>query len=943
MGIGVIFSLSLLHALVLTPHFLSLSLYPNRTPFRVQSAKGAATNYIAIEALSDTIFHFEMSLKRPFFPHNRAQHIYTSPMVSKIPEMWDGPTRFDESGGGGSADTTYTTASAEALVSPTSSKITISYKGKEVTQFAPDNLDDAVMALTFTQGSVSDVYGLGQHFMRPLGSMNGNFMGKQWKLANNIFGNAAFPLMEPDWRGTSELTQMPIFYGLGPQNQTFGVFVDSQYRMEWFFDQNPFRAETWGRALRWFVILGDNLPQVRQQYMQLTGYSPVPPKRMMGLWQSIFGYRSWDHVNNDLDSLVAPSDSFMRFPVDGVAYDIYWFGGKFYQGQPEWEAEESRMGDLMWDLSKFPDVKKSLAAIEKKGASAMLISESYVSLKTKNFKAMSNRFGFAKSCNTCGPDIWGRKGENHWWGVGAMCDWSREDSSDYFFDCKYCPLIEGCKVNADLCHDNLADPTNPSRDAAKISAFWLDLGEPEMFHDYAIYRGFIDDDATLLTGHADYHNMHQLLWNEAIARGYERNKIELRPWILTRSGTSGIQRTGASMWSGDIWPDLANMANSLQQQMHLSLAGIDYFGSDVGGFHRNSHDITSEGYTQWFANSCWFDVPVRPHTWQPDGSPLQTAPSRVGHVPSNLFNIRTRLSLLPYYYSLAHRASRFAEPVIPPMVYYYQFDSNTRQMGAQKLIGRDIIVGASSTEGQRSRDVYLPRYEWYNYYTNEYLQTPGHWERNVPQAHADKRYCKDGSACLFVLPAFVRGGAIIPRMIVDEHSMNSLGQRDDGSRADDLLLRVYASAMDFTSSFTLYEDDGETVAYKRGAVRSTTISQAVDGPSVVVTVGGAQGTYTNAPLKRQQTIEFVSHFLVEHVAVEDSPLLLFTDLSKFENASSGWYRVSRSEVWAKTGSRSVFGQTHLRFAADIPAFEAFRASGQSLKTQAEKGERVEQS
>ena len=866
-------------------------------------------------------------------------------MVSKIPQQWDGPTRFDQVGGGGSSDTKYSTSSSTVVVSPSSSSISVSYKGKHVSVFSAENLAGEVQALTFQQESVSDVYGLGQHFMSPIGEMNGNFMGYQWKVATNKFGNAAFPLFNgpgsSDWRGMSELTQMPMFYGLGSHNQTFGVFVDSVYRMEWFFDQNPFRAETWGSSLRFFVILGDNLPQVRQQYMQLTGYSPVPPKRMMGLWQSIFGYRSWNHVHNDLDSLVAPSDPFMRFPVDGVAYDFYWFGGKFYEGKPESEAEQSRMGDHMWDLSNFPDVKASLAAIERKGASAMLISESYVSVRTKHFSGMDSRGLFAKSCDTCGTDILGRNGENHWWGIGGMSDWSNPETRKYFFECKYCPLIEGCEVDIGLCGDNIPDRNNPSRDAAKISAFWLDLGEPEMYHEHARYHGFIDDDGTPLRAHGDYHNLHQLMWSKAVEEGYERKNIHLRPWTLTRSGTSGIQRTGTSMWSGDIWPDLANMANSLQQQMHMSLVGIDYFGSDVGGFQRKFKDISGEGYTQWFANSCWFDIPVRPHAWQPDNSPIQTAPSRMGDVKSNLFNIRTRLSLVPYYYSLAHRASLFAEPVIPPMVYYYQFDTNTRKMGAQKLIGRDILVAASSTEGQRSRDVYLPRYEWYNFHTNRYIQTSGHWERGVSQTLSHPDYCKDGSACLFVLPVFVRGGAILPRMKADQFSMNSLGHRSDGSRGDDLIVRVYSSAVHTTSSFTLYEDDGESVAYKRGQVRTTSLSQAVDGSAVVVTISGAQGGYTNAPSERQQTIEFVSNFRVERVSVGDTSLSLFTSLSQYSSASSGWYRVSEKEVWAKSGSRSVFGQTQFRFTADVSSFQAFIEGGRALKAQTDLIDREE--
>ena len=115
--------------------------------------------------------------------------------------------------------------------------------------------------------------------------------------------------------------------------------------------------------LRWYCFVGDSLLQLRQKYLELTGYPLLPPKRNFGMFQvgksmgeilyalliicflkyspsifhnqtyvcftfrallqSLFGYRSWDHVNVDLDSIVNPMNSFERFPVDAVALDIY--------------------------------------------------------------------------------------------------------------------------------------------------------------------------------------------------------------------------------------------------------------------------------------------------------------------------------------------------------------------------------------------------------------------------------------------------------------------------------------------------------------------------------------------------------------------------------------------------------------------------------------------
>ena len=77
------------------------------------------------------------------------------------------------------------------------------------------------------------------------------------------------------------------------------------------------------------------------------------------------------------------------------------------------------------------------------------------------------------------------------------------------------------------------------------------------------------------------------------------------------------------------------------------MSGIDYYGSDIGGFRRevmpyndkagSYRGYQDELYTQWFANGAWFDVPVRPHTdneFIQVNPPYATAPHLVGDRPA---------------------------------------------------------------------------------------------------------------------------------------------------------------------------------------------------------------------------------------------------------------------------------------------------------------------
>ena len=117
-----------------------------------------------------------------------------------------------------------------------------------------------------------------------------------------------------------------------------------------------------------------------------------------------------------------------------------------------------------------------------------------------------------------------------------------------------------------------------------VIGHWIDLGEPEMYDPNDWTAGVLPGKH----GHADYHNLYNLKWAEGIARGYARNAVDRRPFMMARSGAGGIQRFGAGLWSGDIGSNLDNLDAHLNAQMHMSLSGVDYFGADIGGFHRGA-------------------------------------------------------------------------------------------------------------------------------------------------------------------------------------------------------------------------------------------------------------------------------------------------------------------------------------------------------------------
>lgn len=66
----------------------------------------------------------------------------------------------------------------------------------------------------------------------------------------------------------------------------------------------------------------------------------------------------------------------------------------------------------------------------------------------------------------------------------------------------------------------------------------------------------------------------------------KRSGGKKRPFILSRSFFSGIQRYGA-IWTGDNLADWEHLKISVPMCLSTAIAGVSFCGADVGGFFKN--------------------------------------------------------------------------------------------------------------------------------------------------------------------------------------------------------------------------------------------------------------------------------------------------------------------------------------------------------------------
>ena len=119
-------------------------------------------------------------------------------------------------------------------------------------------------------------------------------------------------------------------------------------------------------------------------------------------------------------------------------------------------------------------------------------------------------------------------------------------------------------------------------------------------------------------------------------------------------------------------------------------------------------------------------------------------------------------------------------------------EATTKEIKDQYMAGEYLLV-APLFAGQTSRQVVLPKGKWYDFYTGEYA---GNGEVLTVTPGLNK------------IPVYVKDGAIIPMMKTPLLHAPKAGEKVD------LEIRHYGEK---PGSYMLYDDDGETYNYEKGA------------------------------------------------------------------------------------------------------------------------------
>lgn len=423
----------------------------------------------------------------------------------------------------------------------------------------------------------------------------------------------------------------------------------------------------------------DNLSvyaQIESRYADVTGHAPHMPEWGLGFWQCKLRYYNQKQV---LD--VACGFKERNIPIDVIIIDFF-----------HWP----HMGDFRFEEEFFPDVKSMCEQLHSMGIKVMVSvwpqvgwdSENYAELKAKNLLVGTER-GVNMGMAFEGPS--------------QFYDATNAEARQYVWD---------------KCRENYAE--------LGIDGFWLDEAEPE-FQDYNFDNYRYSTGPVAQVGNTYPRDFNRGFYEGQLAMGREGEIVN-----LTRCAWAGSQRYASLVWSGDVRSSFADLRAQITCAIHMGMAGIPWFTTDMGGFHSGNIDDPDfrELYCRWAQFSC-FSAVMRNHgdrggrnadgSWRrievhaADGSRrspsgVENEPWAMGETVEKVLRkfIGIRELLRPYTRELFEQASATGAPLVRGLFFEFPHDSQVADIADEYLYGSDLLVAPITTLGARSREVYLP-------------------------------------------------------------------------------------------------------------------------------------------------------------------------------------------------------------------------------------------
>jgi alpha-glucosidase len=553
-------------------------------------------------------------------------------------------------------------------------------------------------------------------------------------------------------------TSIPFYIGLDV-DKAYGIYFDNTFKTSFDFGKTKENTVTFssdGGNLDYYFIYDETVSGVVKGYSQLTGTMPIPRKDFLGFQQC-----RWSYENREELMYVAKRMREEKIPCDVLYLDIDYM--KDYKV-------------FTVDSDKFNDFKGMIKELREMGYKVVVIVDPGVKVE-EGYNVYEE--GKEKGYYVLKPDGDVYVGEV-WPGEAVFPDFLREKVRKWWGE-----------LHKDFIEDG-------------VEGIWNDMNEPS---DFTTETKTIPVDCVHFTDdgeakkHTEIHNIYGTLEAIGTYEGLRKLQSNKRPFLLTRAAFAGCQRY-AALWTGDNSSIWEHLEMSMPMFMNLGLSGYTFIGADVGGFAGDSNGELLARWTQLGA----FTPLFRNHSAK---GTINQEPWCFGEEIKEIVKKYTELryEFITYLYNLMRHSSQNGEPVIRPLFYHYQQDENTHNINDQFLFGENIMVCPIVRPKTDRRMIYIPKGEWYDYWTGEKVEGGQYIIKEAP---------------IDLLPIYIKAGTILPKDEVVEF----VGQEEKP-----LHIHCYAGN---NGEYNLYLDDGITFDYEKGVYSEIKFTMEDDGEKIVI-------------------------------------------------------------------------------------------------------------
>jgi alpha-glucosidase len=597
------------------------------------------------------------------------------------------------------------------------------------------NQDDPAFAVSWLGTEVSNYKKL---------QKNERFIGLGEKTGNLDRAGKAYTNWNTDYfaYGTGDdPLYMSIPFYIGVHNTlAYGIFFDNTHKTVFNFGASNNRFVYFSGDdgdLDYYFFHDDSVSKIISAYGNLTGKMEMPPLWSLGFQQCRYSY----YPDSEVTTL-AKTFRDKDMPADVIYLDIH-------------HMEKYKV--FTFDGQKFPDPKSMITALKKKGFKVVVIMDPGIKTE-KGYLPFEE--GYDKDLFVKYPD--GQVYEGQVWpGWCAFPDFTKPQTRQWW-----------------------AEKMAFYNDAG-VDGYWTDMNEPASWGQFTPNLIDFDYEGEKVS-HRKARNIYGFQMARSAKEGSLLHRPEERPFILTRSGFSGIQRYAAA-WTGDNVATEDHMMAGIRLVNSLGLSGVAFAGYDIGGF---AGEASKSLFARWMSIAV-FSPLFRAHSMinSNDAEPWAFG-EEVEEISRNYMKLRYKL--LPTIYSSFYQSSINGLPLAKSLAIDYPHDNHIYNSAFQnQYIFCDKLLIAPVESTKEITKVYLPEGDWYFMYNSKLHQGSQTIYQDCP---------------LNYLPVYIKAGSILALQSEISHT----GQSNDGI----LYLHIYPGKG--KSVHVHYEDDGISHRYKEG-------------------------------------------------------------------------------------------------------------------------------